>query len=744
MRRILTLSLLSSAILLAVPVSVEKIVIDGSSDSDGELLLGESKVKSAEKIAAKSLATLGTHANMNPYTIVNFLPSINFTPVDVAGSNEPSFHDPIRIRGKSQSGPGGVFMINSIPLSSNPGGGKELIDMENIDSIELFKGYLPTQKNIGFSSLIGKVDMSVAAPKKKATATISQSFGSDSFKRTFLRANSGKVGDFSAFASFSYLGNDKTKGKGDLKRTNAMLGLSYEPSSNFKADLYAIRNTDNHHNYDSLTYEQTKNLGTYFNKDYKTTKPTSANDVDFYDWNKQDFTTTAIFGDLFYKPSEDDTITFKPYYKKDRGNVMFANENSTTPAKSRVIDWHMNHDLFGAIASYEHRFSDELKMMVGYLHHEQLPPGPPTDRKAYKVDATGNLQFAKYASLADVDHHKIDSPMLELSGKVSNFNYSLGLQYQTFKLSSIKNFDTDATTSLDYKTAIDSATYDPWGSVDAKTFRSWLPSAYIAYEFSEDSSIYLDYSRTYGFDVNLYPTYTANQATFKTKGITLQQLWDKLDLETSDNIDLGYKTTVGGITLHPSVFVSFIKNKQANVYDNSLGINYPANLGDAKGYGAEFLAYGPLSEDLEFMAGASYNRYYFDQDFQTSATTTSDIKSNQMPDAPKVMLKGALSYYIKNFAITPSLRYTSSRYGDVENKQKISSFTLVDLDISYTLKDVLSFDSMVFRATANNLFNKKYISNIITADNVLATTTTSSTYQTGMPRSVFFSVALRY
>ena len=41
-------------------------------------------------------------------------------------------------------------MINGMPVSSNPGGGKQMLDMENVASIDLLKGYLPPEKNIGF------------------------------------------------------------------------------------------------------------------------------------------------------------------------------------------------------------------------------------------------------------------------------------------------------------------------------------------------------------------------------------------------------------------------------------------------------------------------------------------------------------------------------------------------------------------------------------------------------------------
>ena len=736
-------SLVAATAILANPISVEKIVVNSVSQSDNDEFIQDDNKTSktnTQSFTQKSLSTLSTQANMNPYTVVQFSPSVNYTPVDQTGSNEPSYHDPIRIRGRSQSGPGGVYMLNGIPISSNPGGGKEMIDMENISSIDLYKGYLETDKNLGFSSLIGKVDMNILQPKQKLGADISQSFGSNNFKRTFIRLDSGKVGDFTVFGSFSSLSSDKTKGAGDQERLNGMMGISYKPSDKFKADLTVIQNSDKHDNYAALSYAQATDLGKYFNQDFGMSKPTTASN-NYYAWNRQDFDTTAVLGNIEYKPTDNDKVIIKPYYKKDVGDYWYSNPN----AGNVVMDWHMNHDMYGAVAKYEHTFDEMLKAKVGYWYQKQLPPGPPSDQTKYKVDSHGNLQYAGYGLLAKNDYHTTQAPFIELSGDANAFHYSAGVQYQTFTIGSISNYTgTNASTSMDYNTAISQATYDPLASVGAKTFHTFLPSIYAGYDISDTTSVYIDYARTYGFDVNLFPSYVQNEATFVGKGVTLQQLWDKLQLETSDNIDLGMKTMIGAVTLNPNTYVSFVKNKQANVYDSALGVNYPANVGDAFGYGAELAAYGPITENLEFLAGLSYNKYYFTQDFQSSPTTTTSIKGNQLPDAPEYMAKAAISYSIQKLTLTPSIRYTSSRYGDAANTQKLDPFTLVDFDVSYKAPAIMGSQSTLFRLTATNLTNQKYISTIISADNVLAASTTSSTYQTGAPFGLYGSINLKY
>jgi len=743
---VLILSLAACAILAADPLGIERIVVNDLID-DGDIMIADSNLSgSNQTFGVKSIATLSTQANMNPYSVIAYSPSVNFTPVDQAGTNEPSYHDPIRIRGKSQSGPGGVYMIDGMPISSNPGGGKQLMDMENVSSIDLLKGYLPIDKNLGFSSLIGKVDMNLLSARSKSGAEVSQSFGSDDFMRSFVRFDSGKLGDIALFGSFSYLTNDKTKGDGDLKRLNGTLGLTYTPNNAFKAKITAIRNSDDHHNYYNLSFAEASDLGANFNKDFATVKPTASNDVNYYDWNKQNFDTTAFMGEIEYKPTSNDTITIKPYYKKDKGDYWYSNVSSDGNAsKNRVINWQIDHDLYGATAAYDHTFSEALKTKIGYWYHKQLPPGPPSDQEKYKV-VNGALVFDGYSVLADNDYHVLQAPFAQVSGTLSNFNYVAGIQYQSFKIGSLQSHtaSSSAATSSDYDTAIAATAVDPWASVDAKTFYTYIPSLYLGYSLSPSTALYLDYSRTYGFDVNLFPTYVSNRANFVSKNVTLQQLWDKLDLELSDNIDVGVKTTVGSLTLNPSLFVSFVQNKQANIYDPTYGVSYPANIGDALGYGAEFSAYGPISEQLEVLLALSYNRYSFTQNFQSGAATTVDTDGKQLPDAPKYMAKAALSYHVGDWTFTPSARYTSSRYGDVQNTQKIDDYTLVDFDIAYRMAQFMGSRNALFRLTATNLTDEKYIATINAADNFLAASTTASTYQTGAPIGVYGSLNLKF
>lgn len=700
----------------------------------------------AQTFTKKAIEAFGKQTNTNVFKVIDMSPSVNFSPVDVFGTNESSFHDPIRIRGKNQSGPGGILSVEDLPVNGNPGGGKTIYDMENFSSIELYKGYMPVDKGLGYSNLIGKVDLTFDRPKNKFGADISQALGSENASRTFVRLDSGKIGDVATFGSFSYTNSDKFKGDGSLKRTNGSVGIVYTPSSSFKTELFVVNNRDEHNNYYQLNYTETKNLDRYFDKDFGGNSKLSA----YSDYNKQNFEDTMVMANIEYKFSDGSKVSFKPYYLHDDGEYWYDN-NPSNASNATVINWSIDHELYGAVAKYERTLTNALNMKLGYWGGKQQPPGPPSAQRKFDV-TSGKPVFAGWAVLSKNDYSDFNTPFVEFSGKYDKWAYSAGVRYLNFKLGALKSYtfgNTGNTANPNYDAAIASSAQDPWASVNSKVYREWLPSFYLSYNATKNTSIYLDYSRSYGYDVNLFPTYVGQSYTaFKTKGITLQQLWDKQKLEISDNYELGVKHKNGGITYNPNIFMTKVKNKQASIYDPSLGANtaYPSNSAKATSYGAEMSISGAVTDSVDFMLSGAYNKYYYNDDIKTysGGSYTAKVSGNQIPDSPEWIAKAAVTYKLGNWSFTPTVKYVDDRYGDVENTQTIPSYVLVDFDTSYTAKKLLGSKEAIFRFTITNLTNQKYVSSIITPDNALAANTTSTSYQTGAPFGAYLSANFKF
>ena len=716
---------------------LEPITVYGDREKKEEPFVTPADTKTPSNVCTfseKSVDTFGRQGNINVFKIVEMAPSVNYTPVDPIGTNESGFHDAIRIRGKKQTGPGGIKNYESLPISGNPGGGKTIFDMENVESVDVYKGYIPVDKGLGFSNLAGKIDLTVKRPEKSFGADLSQSFGGNHFSRSFIRLDSGDMGGFSSFGSFSYTKADKTKGEGDLTRSNGSLGLVFKPTDSLKAECFVTHNDDDHHNYYNLTYAETQDLDQYFRKDFGTDRTTSR----YYDYNKQNFKDTTVVANIEDALTADSRLSFKPYFLNDEGNYSYA-------SGANVVSWDIDHQVYGAVLTYEKRLSTALNAKVGYWAHLQETPGPPSDQKKYTVGA-GGLTFAGYAVLADNDPHVIHSPFAEASGQAGPFIYSAGVRYLDLELGALKSytFGTNAATSQDYDTAIANGTLDPWASADARHFREMLPSVYFGFAANPETTIYVDYTRTYGLDVNLFPTYVQQRGNFVAKNVTLQSLWDKMSLEKSDNIDLGVKCRMGDINLNPNLFVSMVKNKQARVYDAEYDITYPMNGSDAMAYGAEIAVDGAVTDSLDFFLSVSYNTYCFTDDLKTASNTTVAPAGNQDPDAPEYMAKAAVSWTLAGFTLTPSVRYLSARYGDVLNTEKIGGITLMDIDMTYAFDHVPFTKSVLFRLSATNVFDKKYVSAINTADDALAAANTAATYQTGAPFGLYGGVEFMF
>ena len=112
-------------------ITLQSININDSQNSEAtsEMFNPDEQMSASQSFTKSGIEVFSAQTNMAPLRVVNMSPSVNFNSADSFGSNESSFHDPMRIRGKNQSGPGGSLMIEGLPISSNPGGGKTVYDM---------------------------------------------------------------------------------------------------------------------------------------------------------------------------------------------------------------------------------------------------------------------------------------------------------------------------------------------------------------------------------------------------------------------------------------------------------------------------------------------------------------------------------------------------------------------------------------------------------------------------------------
>lgn len=691
------------------------------------------------KITQKGIEAMGPGAQMSVPKAITLIPSVNQQSVDPMGLSDISnYHESFRFRGIEPTGggnPATPVNVENIPLTGRPGGGANMYDLENFRGIAIYKGGVPANKAFGLTDIGGKIDMEVKRPTSEFSFDLKQALGTHNFRRTFARLDSGTFSSgTSGFLSYSNTFGDKWKGEGDASRNNAMLGVTQKIGDGLNIEAFSIYNKAIINPYRPLNYQRASSLADNYNFDYTNNK----SDYFYYGYNKNNFEDYNIFANIKYDFNKNSSISVKPFYWKDDG--YYLETITMKNGNNRVRRWDIDHDLTGVLAQYSLDMNS-AGFNVGYFYLEQERPGPPTSWKLYKVSDTG-LNFDKWQLLSNTSKHRQHMPFVSGKYAVGRFNFEGGVKYLRYEMPEITTYNTSGIPDVSYTTALGMATsVETNASAASKTFNKILPNFGVSYMMTDSLSCYLSYGRNYGISVALYPYFISQKSAFYAKGITLQDLWDKQEMEIADNFDFGFRFITEKLYVVPTIYYAKHTNKAATYYDESMDVTFPATVFDANAYGFELEAGLMPIRNLSLYGSFSYNRFYFSQDIYNSAGNILAIDGNQVPDAPEFLVKGILSYQIADFTLSPIIRYTSSRYGDILHSEKIEGAALFDFNMTYnTALPGIKMKQLAVTLSFTNIFNKEYIGIINTADYK----TLGSSYQSGAPFTLYGSVAVSF
>lgn len=721
---------------LCAAESLEVVTVTGPSGSFAAL----EEMGSVTRVDGESAREATGPGGNSPSKVIENTPSVNFQSADAYGLTEVGFHETLKIRGVGQTGPASSRNINDLPVTGNPGGSKGILDMENVAEVSLYRGAAPVDKALGFSNLPGKINLRTLAPLDEARTDYHLTVGSDAFRRVFLRQDFGKHGLASGFLSGSYTEGDKWKGDGGLERTNLTGGLRLDGGRAWQAEVYAGYNEDARHTYRFFDYATVSNFA-----NLKRDWGREASKADYFDYNRQDFTDRFLFATLSGRLAPGLRLSVKPYLLDESGHYWFSSINKTEPAKSRVIDWMIDHDIKGAVTELDWQVGAMAQLKAGLWLHSQQPPGPPVTQRKYRATADG-LVFDGWSVLADHERHRIVSPYASLFASFGRVDVEVGLRYVDLRLGALTayNHSGAAAQLSDPDAARAAGGVNAMASAKAKTLDAWLPFVGLNWRLDRQTSVLAHAGRTYGLDVNLFPYYYAQQASFAAKGVSFQSLWDRLELETADNLDLGIRHARKGWHAGATAFYAIHRNKQSTVYDPVTASRYPWNVADATRYGVELEGGVELTPSLSLLGNYSWNRFRYDQDLALSATATIPTEGKQVVDTPEHMLKLGARYRLDRWTFGADARYIGARYGDVLNEERIAGVTLVDAMAQYRLSK-----AAVLTLDVRNLFDREYIGPVNAADDAIANfiaalngvTGNGSSYQYGAPRAVFLGLS---
>ena len=680
-------------------------------------------------------STLLNPSQMSVYKTINLLPSLNQQSVDPYGlADIVSYHEAFRFRGvEATSGgvPGTTVNVEGVPVTGRPGGGATIYDLENFRNINIFTGVMSANRGLGLMDIGGKIDMEIRRPEERYGIMFKQGVGSDSFRRTFVRVDTGDLGSgIRSFVSASTSFADKWKGYGSSNRNNSMFGITAPLGENVKLETFVTYSKGNISAYKPFTYAQLGTLDIYA-ADYSTSPASS----DYSGYNRNEFEDWMVMANLEVKTGNRSKLNIKPYFWNDKGYYL---ESITSPITG-IRRWDIDHNLKGVLAEYDSKIGN-AEFDFGYLYHTQERPGPPSSQKLYTVSADGSLGFDRWYILSNPSNHKLHTAFTEMKYQSGDWRLEGGIKYVHYRLPEILTYSTTGIGDINYDTALASATLDSFKSAsNAKGFSRLFPDLTMTRSVGDNTTLHLSYGENYVTQVDIYPYYIAQSSL--NASIPFQRFWDERKMETAQTFEFGMKLKGTNWSMAPTTYYTIHQNKQAVLFDSALNATYPMNNADAEGYGAELEAEARPRENLKCYGSLSWNRVHFTQDLRSDAPGNPNIpvKGNQVPDAPEFMAKGMLSWRVGEFTVSPIARYTSVRYGDVQHAYRIDGATVFDLDLTWS-RSIPGLNKVDCSLSFLNLFDKHYVSMISSSDYK----TLQSTYYPGAPFTVVASFAVHY
>jgi iron complex outermembrane recepter protein len=746
------------------------ITVTGEGDRLGTgLMIDEDTPKAKSTVTKAEIDKL--RSSSNPFQALAMLPGVNANSIDATGL----FGGNLRVRGFNSDQMG--FTINGAPVNDSGNFAvypQEYSDAENLCEIFITQGATDTEApHVGASG--GNVGLSTCSPEDKRRVRVAFSGGDLSYARSFMRVDSGKIGDFKGFISFSKSEVDKWKGPGHADRNHVDAAVDYKLGiTDLSASL--LYNRAVNHNYRALSLSE---LATYgYEADYSATVPqhqtpvagsaqtdagTSSASPAYAGYSLNPFRNWLLTSKISTQFSPALRTDIEPYYWYGYGTggqeqTVLGESNGGNVVHGGIADINGDGDTLDKVMIYRgsvtetHRPGVTAKLSYA-LENQQILAGVWFERARHRQTAPGTR--------VDNSGHIGD---LWLANDAQLLHYADGTLYQNRNALTVSTgqsvFAQDTVDLLDSRLQVtpgisyreikrDFNNYASSGSGAGadyalnKNYGAWLPSLGASYRLTPQWQGFASVTKNFKAPGNFEYFGLAQGVTYANGVGTAASLAPvTVQAETSTNVDLGLRFK--GQDLKGSVTAYYVdfKNRIASSYDPNTGTSHDWNVGPAKIAGLEVeLGTAPV-HGFSAYASASYTRATITDDMQASATTTYATAGKIFPDTPKGMAALALQYTQGPAMINLSGKYTSGRYLTLVNDQRIPGYTTIDLNAALQLPGNDWVKNPIVRLNISNLTDHRYLlANLGSGSNIQITGTGNPTVYAAPP--TFVSVSLQ-
>jgi iron complex outermembrane receptor protein len=709
-------------------------------------VFGKRQTRQVSEVGKSDIAD--TAPGSSPLKAVARLPGVNFNSSDSYGAYE--WGSKISIRGFSQNQLG--FTLDDVPLGDmsyrNYNGLhiSRAISSENISKAVVSQG-TGALGTASTSNLGGALQFYSSDPADKPTATLQQSFGQESAKRSFVRLDTGYIADSNtkAYLSFTDQDSDKWKGEGAQRQRQ----FNSKIVSNFdNAKFTAFLNWSDRKEVDYMdqSKDSIKRLGyhwDYYAPNWQkainsanhvwTSGETSEDDA-YYNGSglRQDLLTGATLDyDLTRKASIKTTV----YHHEQEGtgtwwlpNPPVVNGTPKLPIALRTLEFNINRtgilsaltvesgiNTFNTGIWYERNNFDNAMRFYAQDSGPSSPYERPSDPYFTRWDygfQTDTIQF-----------HLQDT--LKLSDQLT---VNVGFKSPHTKTSIESKDDTAPNFKLN-------------GSLTAS--KNFLPQAGINFKLNEHNEFFADAAQ----NITAYRGVIKGGASpFDTTQAGFDAVKKTIRPEESITTEAGWRYQDRQFETSATVYHVDFKNRLLVLQQGAAIIGNPSvlsNVGGVETNGVQgYFAWSPVSS-LKWSNALSFNNSKYKDDFTDNGVTVKTA-GKQVVDAPRWIASSELTYDDGKAFGHIGVNYNGQRYYTYLNDNSVQGYSLWDLGGGYRWKNLGYVSELTLSGTLNNVLNKKYYA---FGDNPFPSSDPSGTSYNllaGAPRTAFLTLGAKF
>ncbi|NNL82733.1 MAG: TonB-dependent receptor, partial [Winogradskyella sp.] len=307
----------------------------------------------------------------------------------------------------------------------------------------------------------------------------------------------------------------------------------------------------------------------------------------------------------------------------------------------------------------------------------------------YDGDHFGEVIWAEFASQSEIRDRYYDGNSIK--NDLSLFTKA------NFRLNdNISLYGDVQLRDVSYKTTGTSSDIIPF-EVD-KNFTFFNPKVGVTYQLNESNNFYLSYARA-----NREPNRTDFEAN------------SDINPEQLNDFELGWRYQKDNFSFNANTYF-MLYNEQLVLSGQLDDVGNPirTNSGDSYRLGLELEAVIPVTSQLTLQPNLTLSSNKNTETIVSFDGELVNLGRTDISFSPEIIAANAVVYRpVKDLQMSFLSKYVGEQFMSNTEAElaRLDSFFVNDFNVTYTIKTKSIFDSIVFSALVNNIFNTKYVSN---------------------------------